>query len=108
MDSIRLVDPRGGEWLVEVPSTARQRMRGLLGRGAAPPFTGMLFRNCRTIHTLFMRFPLEVVFLDRTLRIIDVQQAEPGRWSVRSSGATHILEVPAGSGLRRGDVLRTP
>ena len=108
MDRMRLVDPRGTEWMVEVPGTPWGRMRGLLGRAGLPPFTGMLFRDCRSIHTLFMRFELDVVFLDQSLRVIEVRLAPPGRWSVRCAGATHVLEAPAGSGLRPGDALRRP
>ena len=106
MDTIQLIDPRGGQWRLDVPCTAVERMRGLLGREALPAFTGMLLLDCRSIHTLRMRFPIDVVFLDRDLRVIDVRVAEPGRWWVRCAGATHVLEVAADSGLRPGDVLR--
>lgn len=108
MDSIRLVDPRGDEWLVEVPRTARERMRGLLGRRGLAAFSGMLFLRCRGIHTVRMRFGLDVVFLDQSMCAIDVRLVPPGRWSVRCAGAAHVLEVAAGSGLRPGDLLQRP
>ena len=108
MDQIRLVDPRGAEWLIDVPHTALERMRGLLGRRELPAFTGMLFLNCHSIHTVRMRFGLDVVFLDESLHVIDVRLVPPGRLSVRCAAARHVLETPAGSGVRPSDLLRRP
>jgi uncharacterized membrane protein (UPF0127 family) len=106
VDTLNLVDPRGVEWAVEVPNTARDRLRGLLGRRGLPACTGMLFLNCRSVHTVGMRFGLDVVFLDGSFRAVEVRTVPPGRWWVRCARATHILEAPAGSGLRTGDVLQ--
>ncbi|MEA2555158.1 MAG: uncharacterized protein QOI60_489 [Actinomycetota bacterium] len=106
MDTLILVDPRGVEWVVEVPSRARDRLRGLLGRRGLPACTGMLFLNCHSIHTVGMRFGLDVVFLDGSFRAVEVRLVPPGRWWVRRARATHILEAPAGSGLRTGDQLQ--
>jgi uncharacterized protein len=108
VDSIRLTDPRGRSWSVEVPRTARERMRGLWGRRSLPAGAGMLFHRCRSIHTVGMRFPLDVVFLDRTFRVVDVRPVWPGRWFVRCGGAAHVLELAAGSGIRSGEVLQRP
>jgi len=108
VETIRLRDPRGAEWLVEVPRTARERMRGLLGRSELPAVAGILFLNCHSIHTVRMRFGLDVVFLDESLHVVDVRLVPPGRWSVRCAGARHVLEAAAGSGLQPGDVLRRP
>ena len=105
MEQARLKDPRGLIWRLDVPRSVGERMRGLLGRNELPAFTGMLLLNCHSIHTVRMRFALDVVFLDRELRVVDVRVAEPGRWWVRCAGTKHILEAPAGSGLRPGDVL---
>ena len=49
----------------EVAETFRDRMRGLVGRDGLAPGTGMLITRCNCIHTLFMRFPIDAVFLDR-------------------------------------------
>jgi uncharacterized membrane protein (UPF0127 family) len=108
MDSIRLTDPRGAVWSVDVPRSARERMRGLMGRRGLPAATGMLFHRCRSVHTVGMRFPLDVVFLDRTFRVVDVRSVSPGRWVVRCAGAAHVLELAAGSGINAGEVLQRP
>lgn len=106
MDLVHLEDPRGTIWLVSAPRTRRERMRGLLGRTGLPDGGAMLFRRCRSVHTLGMRFALDVVFLDGSLRVIDIVSAPPGRRRLHHPRATHVLEAPLGSGLRLGDVLR--
>ena len=56
----------------------------------------MLIERCASIHTFFMRFPLDVVFLDAdfTVRRI-VRDLRPWRLAA-ASGAAHVLELPAG------------
>jgi uncharacterized membrane protein (UPF0127 family) len=95
-------DPSGIALEVEVPTTHRERARGLLGRPPVP----MLFERARAVHTFGMRVAIDVAFLDKDLRVIRVATVPPRRivWSVR---ARHVLEMPAGSELRRGDRLST-
>ena len=95
-------DPGGVALEVEVPATHRERARGLLGRPPVP----MLFERARAVHTFGMREAIDVAFLDRDHRVIRVATVPPRRiaWSVR---ARHVLEMPAGSELRRGDRLST-
>ena len=47
-----------------VASTFFQRLRGLIGRTGLEKGTGMLILKCNCIHTFFMRFPIDAVFLD--------------------------------------------
>ena len=47
-------------------------MRGLLGRAELPSGEGVLLRAGRSIHMFFMRFAIDVVFLDRELNVLDV------------------------------------
>ena len=51
-----------------VAATPLRRMKGLLGRKDLPPGEGVLLRPASSIHMLFMRFPIDAVFLDRELR----------------------------------------
>ena len=78
------------------------RMRGLLGRRELPPGEGVLLRPAASVHTWFMRFPIDVVFLDRELRVLKVvPQLAP--WRVASGrGARAVLELAAGECERRG------
>ena len=86
------------------------RMKALLGRADLPAGEGVLLRPAVTIHTHFMRFPIDAVFLDRNLRVMDLRGAI-GPWrTARSAGAQAVLELRAGEAQRRGiqlgDVLR--
>ena len=67
----------------------------------------MLFRRCRSVHTFGMAFPIDVVLLDRALRVVAVVAVPPGRLLLPRRGVRHILECAAGVGLRPGDRLIT-
>ena len=85
-----------------VPRTIAGRMRGLLGRSGLPPGEGMLLRRVRGIHTLFMRFVIDAVFLDRQQVVIGIDaEVRPWRFASRRR-ARAVLELPAGEGARRG------
>ena len=78
------------------------RMRGLLGRRELRPGEGLLLRPASAIHTWFMRFPIDAVFLDRDLRVVGISD-DVRPWRARSRrGAKAVLELPAGESARRG------
>jgi len=84
-------------------------MRGLLGRATLPAGEGILLRPAGSVHTFFMRFPIDVVFLDRDRTVVGVRH-RLAPWRV--AGARHAvaaLELPAGTaaeaGIQEGDVL---
>ncbi|TML60208.1 MAG: DUF192 domain-containing protein, partial [Actinobacteria bacterium] len=54
-------------------------MKGLLGRTSLPDGEGLLLKPCGSVHTFFMRFPIDVVFLDRELSVVAVS-AEVAPW----------------------------
>ena len=72
------------------------RLRGLLGRASLGPGEGMLIRPSWSIHTAFMRFPIDVVFLDRELTVVAVR-ARVGPWRAATKLRAHsVLELAAG------------
>jgi uncharacterized membrane protein (UPF0127 family) len=78
------------------------RMRGLLGRSGLPAGEGLLLRPAPSIHTAFMRFPIDAVFLDRELRVLQiVERLRPWRMASKR-GARAVLELSAGESARRG------
>ena len=93
----------------EVPKSAFGRMRGLLGRSGLEPGGGMLIDSAPSVHMLFMRFPIDVVFLDREWRVVGVRHhLRP--WRVAGARrAVAALELPAGAAaaaeIEEGDVL---
>jgi len=108
-----LRNPRTGGVLadrMERASTALARMRGLLGRSALGEGEGLLIDPCAGIHTFFMRFAIDVVFLSRDLRVVRaIAELRPWRATRLYSRAAMVAELPAGTllrtGTREGDVL---
>jgi uncharacterized membrane protein (UPF0127 family) len=94
-----------GEVVVDqcvVADSPVSRMRGLLGRSDLKPGEGLLLRPASSIHTFFMRFPIDAVFLDDGLRVLQISdELRPWRAASRR-GARAVLELPAGESARRG------
>ena len=78
------------------------RMRGLLGRHTLAADEGVLLRPAGSIHTHFMRFPIDALFLDSEMRVVDVRSGL-GPWRMASKrGAKAVLELRAGEARKRG------
>lgn len=77
------------------------RMKGLLGRSELPADEGILIRPCGSVHTFFMRFAIDVVFLDRDWKVLKVTTVKPWRTAV-ARGARAVVELAAGEADRRG------
>jgi uncharacterized protein len=94
----------------ELAEDSRERRRGLLGRDGLAPGRGLLLQPCESVHTFFMRFVIDVVFLDRQGRVVKVVDGLPP-WRLAWGGwvARQTLELAAGAvaaaGIRRGDRL---
>lgn len=92
---------------VEVASSIIERSRGLLGLDS---FDGaILLRSTRSIHTLGMRFPIDVAFCDKLLTVISVARVPPYRLCLPRLKARCVIEAQAGAferwHLRLGDHL---
>ena len=78
------------------------RLRGLLFAPALQPGQGLLIRPCASVHTAFMAYSIDVVFIDRAGRIRRiVPRLVPWRTAV-SVGAYQTLELAAGEAARLG------
>lgn len=87
---------------VVVADRAYRRMRGLLGRKYLRQGEGMVLRPGWSIHTAFMRFPIDAVFLDADQVVIRIEH-EVGPWrTVSCRGAREVVEMAAGETRRRG------
>jgi uncharacterized protein len=90
---------------VVVADRAYRRMRGLLGRRYLREGEGMVLRPGWSIHTAFMRFPIDAVFLDADQVVIKIEP-EVGPWrTVSCRGAREVVELSAGECKRRGLVV---
>ncbi|MCA9667174.1 MAG: DUF192 domain-containing protein [Myxococcales bacterium] len=84
------------------------RFRGLMGLRDLPRGDAMLLRPCSGIHTFFMRFAIDALFLDRNGVVVDhAFELRPWRMVPLVGGAYATLELPAGTakmlGVQRGD-----
>jgi uncharacterized protein len=85
-----------------VADRAHRRMRGLLGRRRLNPGQGMVLRPAFAIHTHFMRFPIDVVFLDSDQVVIAIEKnLKPWR-TASCRGAREVVELAADECERRG------
>lgn len=74
------------------------RLRGLMFVPALPEGGGLLLEPESSIHTFFMRFPLDVIYLDRTYRVVRLaSEMPPSRLGpIYTKGCHAILELPSG------------
>ncbi|MGN6301116.1 MAG: DUF192 domain-containing protein [Angustibacter sp.] len=99
-----VVDGRVTGLGVDVARSVLQRSRGLLGRREVP--TALLLHPCSSVHSLGMRVDLQVAYLDRDLRVLEV--ADLPRWRVHRPRrrAAAVLEAAPGAltacGVRPG------
>lgn len=106
----RAVAGRTDRVRVQPATTPWTRMVGLLGRAALPADEGLLLSPAWSIHTWAMRFPIDVVFVDRDDRILRIVEAM-APWRLVSERRAHaVVELAAGRaralGLTVGDRLR--
>ena len=87
----------------ELASNARaantfwSRLVGLLGRKSLEPGEALLIEPCSSVHTAFMRFTIDVVYLDKERRVIKmVPRMVPFRASALWRGGHSVVELPAG------------
>jgi uncharacterized membrane protein (UPF0127 family) len=65
---------------VEVAETFAERAKGLIGGRGLPAGAGMMIPQCNCIHTCFMRFPIDVLFLDKDGNVVKtVRKIRPWR-----------------------------
>jgi uncharacterized protein len=93
-----------------VATSFASRFLGLMGAARLPPGSGLLLPRTSSVHTHFMRFPIDVVFLDSEWRIVSLVPAlRPWRLAAAKMAAS-VLELADGEcerlGLAEGDVLR--
>jgi uncharacterized protein len=85
-----------------VASSPSSRMRGLLGRKGLGAEEGLLLRPASSIHTWFMRFPIDAVFVGADGTVVRIAAGlRPWRVAARR-GAREVLELASGECERRG------
>ena len=93
-----------------VANTFLSSLKGLIGRTCLLPDEGLWICPCQSIHTLWMRFSIDVLFLDSANSVIYlVERMKPFRISRHLSRAWSVVELPAATiqltGTQLGDQL---
>lgn len=77
------------------------RGKGLLGRKTLGADAGLLIRRCNSIHTFFMQFPIDCVFVDRNLKVRAIyHDVRPWRLLLPVWGASSVIELASGTASR--------
>ena len=82
---------------IKVADSSLRRMVGLLGTSHLEPQSGLLILPTQAVHTIGMKYPLDLVFADRNRRVVGVRKAvKPNRLSPVFWRAECVVELPAG------------
>lgn len=88
---------------VERADTAFKRMRGLIGMKSLKEGSALLIESCNWVHTVGMRFPLDIVFLDARDEVVGVKEnIPPNRFLLPVLRGRQVLELSAGTVSRTG------
>ncbi len=95
---------------IAIADTSLSRLVGLMGRPRLPEGGGLLITPSSGVHTFGMRFPIDVIALDRDMQVVDVwSRLRPFRTTRISLKYHRVLELPAGQiercGVSVGDQL---
>jgi hypothetical protein len=103
---LRAVDTTTGTAIAErlrIADTHWTRFWGLQFTRALPPGDGLWITPCRQVHMFWMRYPIDVVFLDEAHQVVALTpHLRPWRISPLVRQATSVIELPAGTVSRTG------
>ena len=109
MESAKMKVFFNGKSLIEdgrIAYSLGSRLKGLLGTQSLRAGQGILITNCKQVHTFFMKYPIDVIFLDHKNNILKSTTMKPWRISPWILRAEKVLETPAGTaqslGLKTG------
>jgi uncharacterized protein len=100
VSAIALINPRTGAPIatkVERAVTRASRRRGLLGRDGLAASHALMLEPCGAVHTAFMRFPIDVVFVDRQGYAVKIVRNLPAWRIAVAPRARAVIEMAAGS-----------
>jgi uncharacterized membrane protein (UPF0127 family) len=108
----RVIDERSGRVVgtnVRTAEGAWGSFAGLMFKKELPAGHGLLFQPARGIHTQFMRFPIDLIYLDKEYRVTKIREAM-APWRFDFTNAAGVIEMNAGAAremdIQPGDQLR--
>lgn len=82
----------------EIADSFIKRFKGLMGRNVLKQGHGLLILPCNSIHMCFMKFPLDIVFIDRDNTVVHIIEGiKPWRLSKIVYNAASVIELPVGT-----------
>jgi len=100
MDRIQIVDNDNGALIADqgrVAATFWSRFRGLLGRNDYSCGEALVIKPCTSVHTVGMKFAIDVLFVSAQNEIVHIIEAMPARrFSPWIKNASYVVELPAG------------
>lgn len=83
------------------------RFMGLMGKKSVPGKTGLLFKNCSSIHCFFMKIPIDVIYLDKDFTVLYKETVDPWHIGKFIKNTKHILELGKneGNNIKIGDKI---
>lgn len=91
---------------LEIADSYFKRLKGLMGRPGLSPQHGLWIVPCSDIHSCFMRFEFDAVFVDKTNQVLHlVESMKPWRISKFVRGGHAVLELPAGTIAKTGTAV---
>ena len=114
MSQLRVTNTTRDQTLItagRVADNMLTRLRGLVGARPLQPGEGLLIMPCSSVHTHFMSFPIDVVFVDRDQRVVAIDaEMAPWRFGRLHRGVRFVIELPPGTaratGTEVGDQLQ--
>lgn len=75
-----------------------KRLKGLMFTKSLPSGCGLHIKPCQSVHTFFMRYPIDVIYLNEEFVVVDVDtHFPPGKVGKLRKNARSVIEVPAGT-----------
>lgn len=109
----KLINERTNEVIlndVRVADTFFSRFRGLMGVPSIPMEAGLVIKPCNSVHCFFMKFPIDVIFLDKENRVVHIMESlKPGSISPIIKRAKYVIEANSAmlsEKVRIGDKLQ--
>ena len=100
MRRVRVHNPSRATTLADraqIADTSRTRKTGLLKHDRLEPGDGLWIKPCEGVHTVGMKFPIDVLFLDKRRKVVKIRAAMP-RWRMAACLWAHsVLELPSGT-----------
>jgi len=94
---------------VDVADTSAKRRTGLLKHHTLAAGEGLWIVPCEGVHTFGMKFPIDILFLSKTHRVLKIRTSVPKRRASLCLRAHSVIELPAGTvdatGTQKGDQL---